>query len=165
MTRKGPAGTPRKRTARDLEEPRVGEPFGPEVSVYRQSVARWLRSAMRGLSGADKTRVKDVAHDAGISRVTVWRILNGKADADAETLQRLASALKVSVPHVEMVLVTDPARRMPMPPLAKLREAEALIREVMVELTAPPTPTPAAARDGHRALEAHQATHRHRRPA
>lgn len=130
------------------------EASGQGGQEFRAAVAKWLRGAMRGPSGKDAPLVKDVAKKAKVSRTTLWRMMNSEADADEETLLRIAAALKVPPPRVQMVLrLDDTAGPFAMPTIAKLREAEALIREAVAELDATPGATADAARAGHRAVE------------
>jgi hypothetical protein len=132
---------------------------------FRAAVAKWLRGAMRGPSGKDSPLVKDVARKSKVSRTTVWRIMNGQADTDEDTLLRLAAALKVPPPRVQRILRLDePDSPFQMPPIAKLREAAALVLEAVAELDGV-TPSVGAAKHAHRVVEKQVAPHHKSRPA
>jgi hypothetical protein len=133
----------------------------PGSSRYREAVARWLRAAMRDAVGRDKMNVSELCKRGKIGRSSFYRIMRGVGDTEPETLLRLAAALKVPPPEVTMVLRLDaPESTLALPTLAKLKEAEALLREAIDALEA--TPARDAAARTHRAIDA--GVHPRRRP-
>jgi transcriptional regulator with XRE-family HTH domain len=145
---------PKKRKARDLAEPGVGEPFGPEVSAFRYSVAKWLRRAMLDHDGKAKLNHSEIIKESGIGRSSYYRILRGETDAEPDTLLRLAAALRVPPPEVERVLRLDqPGTPFALAPLAKIKEAMTLLQEAAAAMEATPAATEAAARHAHRVVE------------
>ncbi len=69
-----------------------------EVSDLRDFYSTWLNGAMaaRDLSQAE------LARQSGVSRETIWRILNDKTDADPETIDQLSAAMKWPLPSYLM---------------------------------------------------------------
>ena len=136
----------------------------PKSIRYRDAVARWLRASMRDALGRDKMNISELCKRAKIGRSSFYRIFSGEADAEPETLLRLAAALKVPAPDADRVLRLDPQAvdvAAEYSPLAKLKEARALMDEVIAGLEFA-MPDAGAAAKVHRAVDA--GVHPVRRP-
>lgn len=71
----------------------------------------------------------DLARRAGVSRTTVYAILNAEGEeTDQETVTKLAAALGVEAPRIARVLdVSDGEGPVASSPLALIQEAQALL--------------------------------------
>ncbi len=116
---------------------RLTAPDAVAGRAYRAAVIRWLRVSMRGPDGRDKMTRTELIKRSKVGRTSLYRLLKGEADAEPETLARLATALKVPVPLVVRTLVVAPAAAAaPVTPVATLREAAALIEDTLAALDA-----------------------------
>jgi len=124
---------------------------------------------MRDALGRDKLNVSELCKKAKITRSTFYRIMRGEGDTEPETLLRLAAALKVPAPDVDRVLRLDPQAldvAAEHSPLAKLKEARALIDEVVAGLEMfTPAADASAARHAHRVVERQTGPQHKSRPA
>ncbi len=114
---------------------------------FEEALARWLRQALRGPDGRDRMTHSKLIEESGVGRATLYRLLGGEGqEVDEATLLKLAAALEVPTPHVERVLrlaapgfQEAPDAPLATPPLALLKEAEALLHEAIKLLEAEPT--------------------------
>jgi hypothetical protein len=144
---------------------------GSEPELGR-ALARWLRQSMQRPDGRQRMTKQQVIKAAKIGRDSFYRVWDGRGgEVLAETLQKLATALDVPTPRIERTMRLDESNAaFAVPPLAKLQEAQALLREAIAALDAEAeaeaaTLSPAAAADAARAHRLLEQSHGRVRPS
>lgn len=145
---------PRTSQRRQREEHEVGE-----------ALAKWLRAAMLRPDGTEKLSKEQIVKIAKVGRTSLWNLYTGKgARVEPDTLARIADLLNVPTPRIHLTVDLEGGPSRMTTPIAKLREAQTLLREATAQLEdgIPATPAVAAAKAAHRVVEK-QAGHSSRR--